>query len=61
MNNVVGSNSITWTLPKLERFKKAHKTAVDASQETFTFEGHEFVPRYAAYLIEYLDGIIAKP
>jgi hypothetical protein len=54
-------NYITWTRPKLERFKQAYQSAkatgevIGHDPETFTFEGNEFVPGYAKYLIEYLE------
>ena len=47
---------ICWTKPMLERFKVAHKTAVNIKADTFVFDGNEFVVGYAKYLIEYLDA-----
>ena len=47
---------IRWTKPMLERFKVAHKTAVNTKADTFVFDGNEFVVGYAKYLIEYLDA-----
>lgn len=47
---------IEWTRPKLERLKKAYRSAVDDKLKIFEFEGHEFIPGYAKYLIEYLEG-----
>jgi HEPN domain-containing protein len=51
-----GSSFITWTPDKFRRLKKAYENAVKRQQDTFTFEGHEFVQGYAKYLIEYLDA-----
>lgn len=48
--------TITWNRPMLARFKKAYNKAVEDKVETFVFDGHEFVPAYAKYLIEYLTG-----
>jgi len=54
-------NYITWTRPKLKRFKEAYQSAMATGEvighdpETFTFEGNEFVPAYAKYLIEFLE------
>lgn len=42
----------------LKRLKVAYKQAVDAGQDQFTFDGHEFVVGYAKYLIEYLEGAL---
>ena len=39
----------------LERFKKAVAEAKANKQSEFCFEGHEFVTRYAEYLIEFLE------
>ena len=46
---------LLWTRPMLERFKVAHRAAVNTQAETFIFDGHEFVVGYAKYLIEYLN------
>lgn len=40
---------------KLARLKAALKRHVGEHQP-FTFEGHEFLPSYARYLIEYLES-----
>jgi len=54
--------SILWDRPMLERFKttynhvKASGETIGYAPDSFTFEGHEFVPGYAKYLIEYLEG-----
>lgn len=46
--------TIVWTKPKLKAFTKVYARAVADGKETFTFEGYEFVVKYAEYLIEYL-------
>lgn len=46
---------VNWTPEKLERFRKAHKEAVQTEQDQFTFDGNDFIPEYAKFLIEYLD------
>jgi len=45
-------NVINWTRPMLERFRKA---LAKAKGEAFIFEGNEFDPGYARYLIQYLE------
>lgn len=40
----------------LRRFKKAYEEAAQAGNDTFLFDGNEFVLTYARYLIEYLEG-----
>lgn len=52
--------NITWTRPMLTRFRAAYQEARAAQADTFEFEGHAFVVGYAKYLIEYLDGRLAK-
>lgn len=49
------SKSILWTAPMLARFKVARKKASDAHEESFNFDGDEFLVSYAGYLIEYLE------
>lgn len=44
----------------LERLRVAHKWARDQQQESFDFEGNVLVTDYAKYLIEYLDGKLAR-
>lgn len=46
---------ITWTRPKLERFKVEYAKHKDTPEGVFVFEGNEFVVAYARYLIEYLE------
>jgi hypothetical protein len=48
--------SINWTRPMLERFKKAYEKARSAEQDTFEFDGNQFVVNYAKYLIQHLDS-----
>jgi hypothetical protein len=47
--------TLTWTKDKLKRFKKVYSKAVAENEESFFFEGNEFVTGYAKYLIEYLS------
>jgi hypothetical protein len=47
--------TIEWTPAKLQRFKRRYNKAVEENVETFMFEGHELLVRYAKYLIEYLE------
>ena len=46
---------ITWTPEMLERFKAAYAVAKIERATSFWFDGHEFIPSYARYLIMYLD------
>lgn len=47
--------TIEFTKEKLERLRRAYRLAERQKVETFTFDGHELLVRYAKYLIEYLD------
>jgi len=49
----MAENMITWTPNKLKRFKKAYNAY---EEDTFMFDGNEFVKGYAKCLIEYLEG-----
>lgn len=51
-------NMVTFTPEKLKRLKKAYEENKDA--DTFMFDGHEFVSRYAYYLIRYLEEALKK-
>lgn len=49
-------NMIEWTRPKLEEVRKLYAIAVAAKQESFSYDGHEFLTR----LIEYLESMLPK-
>ena len=53
-------NTIEWTRPSLERFKKEYNKHKDHPEETFKFEGNEYLVNYAKYLIEYLETRIPQ-
>lgn len=36
------------------RLQARYKQAVEANEETFVFDGYEFLTSYAKYLLEYL-------
>lgn len=40
----------------LTRFKAAYARALQDGVETFIFDGNEFVPAFARYLIQYLEN-----
>lgn len=57
------STMINWDRPMLERFKKVYNKTVEekkTAQDTFMFDGHEFVVGYSKYLIEYLEDKLKK-
>jgi hypothetical protein len=41
---------------KTERLREAYIAAVESDAEQFTFDGHEFLTRYAKYMLEFLDA-----
>lgn len=51
------SDIIKWTPEMLVRFKRAYAKALKGDIGAFEFEGHNFLPEYAKYLIEYLDSV----
>jgi hypothetical protein len=53
-------NVVRWTRPKLERFKKTYDAAVANDEEIFVFDGLDYVPDYAKFLIEFLEGELAR-
>ena len=52
--------TMTFDLARLERFRQARNEAQAADQDSFEFDGHPFLVRYADYLIEYLDDNIRR-
>lgn len=49
-------DNITWTREKREQLRKAYAEARQAGKDVFEFDGHEYVTRYAGYLLKYLDA-----
>ena len=54
------TKTISWTRPMLKRFKVAALDARKKQQDAFVFDGNDFVTDYAFYLIQYLEGELAK-
>ena len=54
------SVEISWTKETLEKFQTAWKEADKAEQESFTFEGNEYLVSYGRYLIEYLEYVFGE-
>lgn len=52
----VTNPTITFTPKLVAALHKATVAAGNNGQETFTFEGHEFVVGYAEYVLEYLTS-----
>ena len=52
----MAKETMTFDPARLERFRKARNEAQAADQDSFNFDGHPFLVRYADYLIEYLEG-----
>lgn len=40
----------------IRKFRAAYNSAKKANEESFVFEGHEFLVAYAKYLLQYLGG-----
>jgi hypothetical protein len=57
MAKINDSVNVEFDQPKLKLFKAAYAKAVEAKQDSFWFEGHEFLTSYAKYVIEYLEGL----
>jgi len=51
---------INWTAQKLSSFKatyaKSKKRKASQRESMFVWEGYQFIPGYAKYLIEYLNN-----
>jgi hypothetical protein len=48
--------TIEFTAEKIRALRTAYEAAKAAGQETFIFEGHEFLVRYVHYMLEYLES-----
>ena len=56
----MANQTMTFDPARLERFRQARNEAQAADQDSFEFDGHPFLVRYADYLIEYLDDNIRR-
>lgn len=54
------SDEVVFDATKLAKFKRAYKYAVDEGFDKFTFEGKDYLTKYAAYLIAFLETKIHK-
>ena len=45
---------VTFTRDSLREFQATYDKAIAAGKESFEFQGHEYVARYAYYLLQYL-------
>ena len=52
----MAKETMTFDPARLERFRQARDEARAADQDSFEFDGHPFLTRYADYLVEYLEG-----
>ncbi len=48
--------NILFTIKKKEALRKAYEEAVAQGQDSFTFEGTQYLTEYAKYLLEHLDN-----
>jgi hypothetical protein len=55
------TDSVTFTLEKLERLRIRYAQARLKNEEWFVFDGNEYVTNYAKYLIEYIEKKLGKP
>lgn len=51
----MANQTMTFDPARLERFRQARNEAQAADQDSFEFDGHTFLVRYADYLILYLE------
>lgn len=50
------TKTVSFDKAKLKRLQTAYDGAVGAGANTFEFDGHEYLTRYAFYLIQYLQS-----
>lgn len=51
---------INFTEASAKAFKKAYLKAVKDEQDSFVWDGHEFILGYAKYLLEHLETNVFK-
>lgn len=49
------AKQVEFTAESFKRFKARYDEAVKKSEESFVFEGNEFLTAYAKYVIEYIE------
>ena len=49
---------ITINVAELHRLKFDYKKALDDKAESFKFQGHELLTKFAKYYIEYIERIV---
>jgi hypothetical protein len=54
------AEQIAITRAQYKRFKRAYAKAVREKVDTFTFEGREYVVKYAYYMLQYLATFYEK-
>ena len=47
---------VTFTRDSLREFQATYDKALAAGKESFAFQGHEYVARYAYYLLQYVGS-----
>lgn len=47
---------VNWDRTMLSRFKVEHAEALESGEESFRFDGNEYLVSYGKYLIEFLEG-----
>jgi hypothetical protein len=48
---------LSFTKEQFATFKKRYKIALKLKDDSFWFEGNEFLTSYAKYLIEYIESL----
>ena len=50
-------NAVSFNPAKFKRLRKRYAQAVISKEETFKFEGNEYLTAYAGYLLEHLSRV----
>ena len=53
-NGHATGKTVSWTKPKVKRFKTVIRNTEESRKSQFEFEGNEYDLKYAKYLLEYL-------
>jgi hypothetical protein len=54
-NGHATGKTVSWTKPKVKRFKAVIQHVEESRESQFEFDGSEYDLKYAKYLLEYLE------
>lgn len=56
----MAENMVEFNAESFKKFRARYNTAIEKSENSFVFEGNEYLTSYAKYVIEYLEPKFKK-